>query len=197
MPILCDLKGQRFGNLVALWRARDRGTKKVYWHCQCDCGGTSEVISSSLTRGQTKSCGCGQFGHEKHGGSRLPEYQVWLGMKARCQNPAHNAYENYGGRGIFVCDRWSSDFAAFYCDMGSRPSSHHTIERVNNDEGYSPSNCIWATRKEQNKNQRPRKAKTHCKRGHARQPGQPCIPCRKILWRQWSQRNPERSHANG
>lgn len=133
----------------------------------------------------------------KHGLSHLPEYEIWCAMKARCFNPNHEGYKNYAERGITVCDRWVDDFSAFLSDMGSRPAPDLTIERVNNDRGYSPDNCIWATRTVQNRNQRPRKRKTHCKRGHPRsgdnivfQNGRPaCLACRKILWKQWSEKN--------
>jgi len=108
-------------------------------------------------------------GNTRHGGSkrsgRWPEYYVWNGMLRRCRDKDHQDFKNYGGRGISVCDRWK-DFALFIKDMGRKPSEKHTIERVNNDKDYELSNCIWASRKEQANNRRPRKKMTHCKRGH-------------------------------
>lgn len=106
----------------------------------------------------------------KHGGAkrsgRAPEYNSWAKMLDRCRNPKSPDYKNYGGRGINVCDAWA-DFAKFLEDMGPRPSPGHSIERVNNDEGYSPSNCVWATREVQARNRRPRALKEFCQRGHS------------------------------
>ena len=93
------------------------------------------------------------MGESKHGGSHLPEYQVWARMKRRCTNPNTDHFDRYGGRGIQVCKRWLS-FAAFYRDMGPRPSPSHSIERKDNDKDYGPSNCRWATHKEQVNNRR-------------------------------------------
>ncbi len=90
---------------------------------------------------------------EYHGMVETPEYNIWTHMKGRCNNPKDARYADYGGRGIKVCRRWANSFAAFYNDMGKRPEGL-TLERINNDKGYSPKNCKWATYQEQNENKR-------------------------------------------
>ncbi len=92
--------------------------------------------------------------HELHGLRSAPEYAIWDAIVQRCENPKHKNFFRYGGRGIKICRRWRGSFSAFLADMGSRPSPAHEIERINNDLGYEPSNCKWATRKEQMLNAR-------------------------------------------
>ena len=87
-----------------------------------------------------------------HGMSRTPEYKAWDGMKQRCFNPNHKSYSDYGGRGITVCDRWQNSFETFLADMGVKPTSKHSLDRINNDGDYSPDNCRWATKAEQQNN---------------------------------------------
>ncbi len=92
--------------------------------------------------------------YRTHGLSHTPEHRAWSAMRQRCTNPRHPEFHNYGGRGLTVCQRWDESFAAFYADMGPRPSAGHSLERVNNDAGYEPSNCIWATDHAQTRNSR-------------------------------------------
>ena len=91
---------------------------------------------------------------EMHGLTHTPEYTIWSLMKQRCSNKNRKGYKNYGGRGITVCDRWENSFSAFYADMGARPTNKHTLERINNNQGYSPGNVIWALRYVNNQNRR-------------------------------------------
>lgn len=154
-----DISGQRFGALVVLYRDGRIG-RHAAWRCKCDCGVYVNVTGSWLRRGVKKACGIN--GHSwakicasKRGiaDSKRPEHNVWERMIDRCTNEKHHKFESYGGRGITVCERWMS-FKSFFLDMGSRPTPEHTIERKNNDGNYDPDNCVWATKKEQNRNKR-------------------------------------------
>jgi hypothetical protein len=154
-----DITGQRFGNLTAeKFSCRRNGY--TYWLCRCDCGNTKETKQMCLNSGSTRSCGCLWHGsgennaNYKHGKMHTAEYNTWLRMKQRCYNENTHYYKNYGGRGITVCDRWLESYENFLADMGMRPSKTHSLDRINNDEGYSPENCRWGTKTEQSFNRR-------------------------------------------
>lgn len=129
------------------------------WECKCICGGIVTLSTNQLRSGhKSYSCGCRDKPKEKrsiktHGKSGTSEFGIWKAMRSRCQNVNHVAYMHYGGRGITVCPRWEK-FNNFWEDMGPRPSSKHSIERVENSGNYEPSNCVWGTRAVQNCNKR-------------------------------------------
>lgn len=151
-----DLTGKVYGFLTVLSIAENKGKERC-WNCKCECGNTVVVRRGNLTRGDTLSCGC--YGRRKkaeantkHGDYKTREYRIYNAMKARCNNPNSHSYELYGGRGIRVCQRWSDSYKNFVEDMGQCPSEKHSIERLDRNGDYCPSNCIWATQKEQSNN---------------------------------------------
>ena len=162
-----DLTGKRFGRLTVVQRVENTPHGCARWLCKCDCGNV-KVIRTSNLNGNTKSCGClykdtradlGRARKKYDTNSRL--YHIWQGMKYRCLNKNGRRYKDYGGRGITICEEWKNDFQAF-CNWavcnGYRDDL--SIDRIDNDKGYSPDNCRWATATEQNRNRRNTVAKS-------------------------------------
>lgn len=153
-----DYRGQRFGRLTAI--EPSSAGARAGWDCVCDCGAETRVDTNKLTSGHTRSCGC--WGREApvaalttHGATKggvTPEYEAWAKLKSRCLNPNNAKYQIYGGRGISVCAQWVDDFGAFLSDVGPRPSSAHSIDRIDVDGNYEPGNCRWATPQTQSRN---------------------------------------------
>jgi hypothetical protein len=159
------LVGRRFGKLIVVSELESivsGSHKRRRFKCLCDCGNTKIIWYENITSGHTKSCGClkseaSRLAHLTHGESQkneTVEYKTWTGIIARCYNQNETGFKNYGGRGIVMCEAWKNSFQSFLKDMGRRPTPTHTIDRINNNGNYEPSNCKWSTKKEQGKNKR-------------------------------------------
>jgi len=167
-----DIAGQRYGRLIAL-RRNGSIDGRAAWLCKCDCGQEKTVKGIAMRTGNTVSCGCKrkedmfvgrsvwQVLSRQHGLSGTTEYHTWLGILRRCLKTDDKAYPDYGGRGITVCEHWQNSFENFLSDMGHKPSPEHTIDRIDNDRGYEPDNCRWATSDIQMSNTRANKFVEH------------------------------------
>lgn len=166
--IIANEIGKKYGR----WTIIAEGSHKHYLNtidkhviCKCDCGVIKNISLGSIRQGKSTSCGCynkefASKNNRTHGylvglnGGHTPEYEIWIKMKGRCFNPSDKNYNDYGARGITVCERWQYSFPNFISDMGVRPSKDFSIERVDVDGNYEPSNCKWLPLSLQNRNKR-------------------------------------------
>lgn len=159
-----DLTGLKTNKLTVLYRDGKNKFGQLLWKCVCECGNETSVVAARITSGHTKSCGCLQVEvtiarSYKHGYDKRKnitgEYRSWSHIKSRCYNKKVPSYNDYGGRGIIMCDRWVNSFENFLADMGNKPTPKHSIDRFpDNDGNYEPSNCRWATSAQQAQNRR-------------------------------------------
>jgi len=150
MGLFVDITGQKYGKLVAMYPTNNHTKCGSYvWHFKCDCGKEKDIPANRVKSGLAKSCGCE---YKIHGETESRLFTIWINMKQRCENPNVPHYKRYGGRGITVCDEWR-DFIKF--QEWSFENGYDvllTIDRINNNKGYTPENCRWTTIKQQQRN---------------------------------------------
>lgn len=169
-----DLTGQRFGRFTVVGKSPEKVYGKPGWTCHCDCGSIRHLTRTALKGGAIQSCGCyrleilreNALRTKTHGRTRTYIFGAWRSMIDRCTKESHPAYHKYGGRGIAVCDRWLNSSVAFIEDMGERPTSDYSLDRIDNNGNYEPGNCRWATRTQQARNVRRNRYLEH--RGESR-----------------------------
>lgn len=159
MSHLIYIVGHRFERLVVMKRGPNSKHGQTTWVCQCDCGTVVTVISADLRSGKTKSCTClnrelAKMRALRHGMTDTKPYKAWKNMKSRCLNERATYYEDYGGRGIQICDRWKNSFDAFWADMKPTYMQELLIGRKDVNGDYSPENCLWTDRNSQCRNRR-------------------------------------------
>lgn len=155
-----DITGKKFNRLTVIECVGSNKQREKMWKCQCECGNISVVRSSALKYGLTKSCGCLQKekaskANTKHGMYKTRVYRIWMDMHNRCYSKSYHAYRHYGGRGIHICEEWDKDFKAFYdWAIANGYRDDLSIDRIDCNGNYHPSNCRWATQKQQLENRR-------------------------------------------
>lgn len=155
-----DLTGKKFGRLTVIERAGSNKDGRATWLCQCVCGNTSVKIGKLLLNGHCQSCGCGEYENRvnnctSHKMSNTRLYNIWQGAKQRCYYHKHKSYNEYGGRGIKICDEWLTDFTVFYdWAITNGYSDNLTLDRIDVNGNYEPNNCRWVTISDQSRNKR-------------------------------------------
>jgi hypothetical protein len=157
--------GSRIGRWFVLFRVENLPSGEKRFQCICDCGTTKSVRANLLRSGRSRSCGCLAIEMRramlsKHGGTGSRPYRIWKGMKDRCLNPRSDSWEWYGARGVAICSEWRNDFLEFKTwALLNGYEDHLTIDRIDVDGNYEPSNCRWVTNADQQQNRRPRKSR--------------------------------------